>query len=650
MTQTTLPVAIIGAGPVGLAAAAQLLARGLEPLVLEAGVAIGHAVRSWRHVRMFSPWAFNTDAAARALLEAEGWAAPDPDAYPTGGDLVDRYLAPLAATAALRGRIRTGARVIGVARRDIGRLHDGQGRDAAPLVLHVETCCGMQAIEARAVIDCSGSWYAPNPAGSHGMPAPGEIARADRIAYGIPDVLGAQRIIYAGRTTLVVGAGHSAMNAVLDLGYLAKSEPGTRILWAFRRPLGAVNFGGGARDGLAQRGALGARAQALVDSGAVTALAPFLIDRIGTMDGRLTVTGRQDGTSTTVQADRMIVATGFRPDLSFLREVRLGLDPAVEATPALAPLIDPNLHSCGSVRPHGEAQLRHPEAGFYIAGMKSYGRAPTFLLATGHEQVRSIAAFLAGDVAASRRVELVLPETGVCSTDRAPAASSSCCTPATPQGVCCAPKPELKAEATSCCAPKKPQSACMDTKQTSSAAALQPSFQIRPSSDDDIVAIAAIYGHHVQHGKGSFETEAPSVEDMRQRRVAIVERGLPYLVAVDVGGAVLGYAYAGAYRPRIAYVNTVENSVYVRHDCIGRGIGRTLLHALIERCEALGYRQMIAVVGDSANLASVRLHEAFGFRLIGALRSVGHKHGVWLDTVLLQRSLGEGDQTDPQPS
>jgi glycine/D-amino acid oxidase-like deaminating enzyme len=423
MTASPLPIVVIGAGPVGLAAAAQLLTRGLEPLVLEAGPEIGHAIRAWGHVRMFSPWRYNIDAAARGLLEAEGWAAPEAEAYPTGAELVADYLAPLAA--ALRDHIRTSARVVGVARRDAGRLHNNEGRDASPLVLHVETCCGSQAIEARAVIDCSGTWNAPNPAGSHGMPAPGEIAHADNIAYGIPDVLGAERDTYTGLTTLVVGAGHSAMNAVLDLGNLAKDASGTRILWAFRRPLGAANFGGGARDGLAQRGELGARAQALVESGTVTALAPFLIDRIAAADGRLAVTGRQDGRATTVQTDRIIVATGFRPDLSFLREIRLGLDPAVEATPALSPLIDPNLHSCGTVRPHGEAELRHPETGFYIAGMKSYGRAPTFLLATGHEQVRSIAAFLAGDVEAARRVELVLPETGVCSTNPAPEAA--CC-------------------------------------------------------------------------------------------------------------------------------------------------------------------------------------------------------------------------------
>ncbi|MCB4820148.1 FAD-dependent oxidoreductase [Roseicella aerolata] len=452
MSGSSLPVAVIGGGPVGLAAAAQLLARGLEPLVLEAGPEAGHAVRAWGHVRMFSPWAFNTDAAARALLEAEGWSAPNPDHYPTGAELVADYLAPLAATAALRGRIRTGAKVVGVARRDRGRLHDGGSRDAAPFILHVETCCGIQAIEARAVIDCTGTWQAPNPAGAHGLPAPGETKHAARIAYGIPDVLGTARATYAGATTLVVGAGHSAMNAVLDLVELAKAAPGTRILWAFRRPLAAVNFGGGAKDGLAQRGELGARAQALVESGAVTALAPFLIDRIAEQDGALAVTGRQEARATTLRADRMIVAAGFRPDLSFLREVRLALDPAVEATPALAPLIDPNLHSCGTVRPHGEAELRHPDSGFYIAGMKSYGRAPTFLLATGHEQVRSIAAFLAGDVEAARRVELVLPETGVCSTDRTPAgAASACCGPAAEAPVL-AP---LAATGGSCCGPAR---------------------------------------------------------------------------------------------------------------------------------------------------------------------------------------------------
>ncbi|WP_424134986.1 N-acetyltransferase family protein [Roseomonas chloroacetimidivorans] len=187
----------------------------------------------------------------------------------------------------------------------------------------------------------------------------------------------------------------------------------------------------------------------------------------------------------------------------------------------------------------------------------------------------------------------------------------------------------------------------MDTQALPSPAEPLSAIRIRSSTEDDVGAIAAIYGHHVRHGTGSFETEPPGAEEMRRRRADILARELPYLVAEGEGGAILGYAYASAYRPRAAYRNTAENSVYVRHDATGRGIGRLLLAELIARCEALGLRQMVAVVGDSANLASVRLHQAFGFRLVGTLISVGRKHGRWLDTVLLQRPLGDGDGTAP---
>lgn len=149
--------------------------------------------------------------------------------------------------------------------------------------------------------------------------------------------------------------------------------------------------------------------------------------------------GDLDGQSTALEVKRIVVATGFRPDLAPLRELRLALDPVVEAPIALAPLIDPNLHSCGTVPPHGFAELEHPDAGFYIAGMKSYGRAPTFLMATGYEQARSIVAPIAGDLAAARDVRLVLPETGVCSSERVLGASASCCGGPAEPGVdaCC---------------------------------------------------------------------------------------------------------------------------------------------------------------------------------------------------------------------
>jgi len=164
---------------------------------------------------------------------------------------------------------------------------------------------------------------------------------------------------------------------------------------------------------------------------------------------------------------------------------------------------------------------------------------------------------------------------------------------------------------------------------------------IRPATDADMDAVAAIYAHHVLHGRASFETEPPTADEMRRRRAAVIARDLPYLVA-EQDGEVVGYAYAGPYRTRAAYANTVENSVYLRPDAIGRGIGRQLLAALIAACEQRGLRQMVAVVGDSANLASIGLHEALGFRRVGVLRDVGYKHGMWLDSVLLQRRLGLG--------
>jgi L-amino acid N-acyltransferase YncA len=184
-------------------------------------------------------------------------------------------------------------------------------------------------------------------------------------------------------------------------------------------------------------------------------------------------------------------------------------------------------------------------------------------------------------------------------------------------------------------------------EQNSAAPATPPAAVIiRPATEADMDAVATIYRHHVLHGTATFETEPPTTDEMRQRRAAITKRGLPYLVA-EGGGRVLGYAYAGAYRPRPAYRNTLENSVYISEEASGRGIGSRLLEALIQQCTALGYRQMVAVIGDSANEASIRLHKAFGFEPIGTLRSVGRKQGCWLDIVLMQLALGDSDRTDP---
>jgi len=422
-----LPVAVIGAGPVGLAAAAHLLSRGLEPLIFEAGDSVGASVRDWAHVRVFSPWAFNIDPAAADLLEADDWVAPPAEEYPTGGEIVERYLEPLAALPAIDGRLVLGARVTAVTRLGIDKLKDA-GREQAPFELIVDHGGIEQRYVASAVIDASGTWTRPNPLGAGGVPAAGERAHQERIAYRIPDVLGADRDRYAGKRVLVIGTGHSAFNALVDLVALRQEAPSTEIVWAVRRDAPGDKLGGGSADQLPERGALGETVRRLVEeTGAVQLVTGFQTRSIDERGGQIVL---GDGARELV-ADEVIATTGFRPDLSLLGELRLDLDDRVEAPRTLAPLIDPNLHSCGTVPPHGVDELSHPDPDVYVVGMKSYGRAPTFLLRTGYEQVRSVVAALDGDWQAARTIDFVLPETGVCNVNRAPAtespAASACC-------------------------------------------------------------------------------------------------------------------------------------------------------------------------------------------------------------------------------
>ena len=433
-----LPVVVVGAGPAGLAAAAHLVDRGLPPLVLEAGSVPGAAVREWHHVRLFSRWGELVDAAAEKLLAPTGWEAPDPDAYPTGADWAQRYLQPLAD--ALDGRVRYRARVTGVARRGWDRVVDA-ARGTEPLTVRVATADGEERIAARAVIDASGTWTSPNPLGGDGLPALGERAAADRIRYRVPDLTDpAERARYGGRRVAVAGSGHSALTALVAFAELAQAVPGTRVDWLLRRGEIGSTFGGGDADQLPARGALGKRAAEAVAAGHITTVAGFRTAAVERDDAGRVVLESFDGARLD-PVDEVVVLTGFRPDLDFLSEVRLDLDPVLQAPRALAGLIDPNVHSCGTVYPHGAVELAQPEPDLYLVGMKSYGRAPTFLALTGYEQVRSVVAAIAGDRAAAERVELVLPETGVCSggglveEEASAEQAGGCCGPAAPEVV-----------------------------------------------------------------------------------------------------------------------------------------------------------------------------------------------------------------------
>ena len=451
-----LPIAIIGAGPIGLAAAAHLAQRGEPFRLFEAAPVVAANLRDWGHVRLFSVWAQCIDAAAATLLERNGWMPPPGNRLPLGRDLVEDYLEPLAATPELAPFIVTSTRVTQISRQGLDRMTTRE-RDGRPFALTIRDAAGnISELLARAVIDTSGTWHNPNPLGASGWPIEGEAEFAERIAYGIPDVSGAGRENYAGLRTLVLGGGHSAAHALIDLANLADEEPSTSMTWAVRGNALTRIFGGGVADQLPARGALGQRLRSLVEAKRLQIELSFASGRLRMNGNGVLVDGlTPEGSRTIGPFDRIIAATGQRPDFSFAREIQLDLDPIVESSRALGPLIDPNLHSCGTVPPHGWRELAHAEPQFFVAGIKSYGRAPTFLLLTGYEQVRSIAAHLAGDQAAADDMRLVLPETGVCNaTLEEVAPGGLCCAGAAPhaEDPCCA-RP-AGAQATACCAGK----------------------------------------------------------------------------------------------------------------------------------------------------------------------------------------------------
>lgn len=444
-----LPIAIIGAGPVGLAAAANVIERGLTPLIFEAGDSVGAAIHKWGHVRLFSSWEHNIDPVSRRLLEPTGWTEPRLTSLPYGAELVEQYLNPLAAIPAINAALHTSSTVTAVSRVGMDKTHS-RDRDTRAFLVRVTTATGtVTDHHVRAVIDASGTWSHPNPLGQAGLLAPGEpeAIAAGLITEPLVDVTGTDRARFTGKHVLVIGAGHSAANTLISLGQLAKNDTGTRISWAVRSSDASRLYGGGDLDGLPARGQLGTRLRKLVEDGHIELHTSFTTTSFTLTGQGMAVTGNTPDGDATLEVDLLIPATGFRPDLDILREIRLELDPIVEAPRELGPLIDPEFHSCGTVPAHGAKVLAHPDKDFYIAGMKSYGRAPTFLLATGYEQVRSIVAALAGDQKAADQVHLELPETGVCSTDL----GGSCDTPAKIN-----PNQDEAAPSSCCPAPEEP--------------------------------------------------------------------------------------------------------------------------------------------------------------------------------------------------
>ncbi|MFJ7471948.1 NAD(P)-binding domain-containing protein [Peribacillus frigoritolerans] len=448
-----LPVAIIGGGPVGLAAAAHLLKKREKFIVLEAGDSVGSSVLEWGHVRMFSPWQYNIDQTAKELLEKSGWTSPNQETLPTGRELVEEYLLPLSNLPEIKEQIMLRAKVVGVAKKAHDKLKTGK-RDTVPFQIYVEVDGDTKVVEAKAVIDSSGTWSNPNPILSNGIWTNAERKLHNQIYYGIPNVFQLENR-YRNKSIMVIGSGHSAINALLELATLQQKFTDTKICWVLRKKQIDEVYGGQEKDGLEARGELGIKIQQLVESGRINILTPFHINGVYPANDKITVAGEMNGEEFTLgDIEEIVVSTGFRPDTTYLNEIRINLDSAVESIEALAPLIDPNIHSCGTVRPHGEQELRHPEKNFYIVGMKSYGRAPTFLLATGYEQVRSVVAYLTGDIEGAKEVRLQLPETGVCSVNLL---SSSCdsdipATETNDRSCCGSPVPvRLEIKNNSCC-------------------------------------------------------------------------------------------------------------------------------------------------------------------------------------------------------
>ena len=401
----TLParntLAIIGAGPMGLEAAAAALDHDFDLHVFEQGEVGSHPI-AWGHVRMFTPWRMNLGPAARRRLERSGWTAPDPEQCPTGNELAERYLQPLAALAEIKPRVHTHAQVVHASRSGAlkGDLTGDRRRRGHPFRLLVRDPGGRESfLHAFSAIDASGVFGQPNWAGDGGIPARSELYLAPQLSYHPDDVLGLARERYAGKRVLVVGGGTSAATTVASLARLASEVPGTGVVWATRRPLNQL-FPPIADDPLSERHALYARARAMArgEDGAVTPIGGARIEgfEFNSATHRYRVTLMIGERPRVEEVDRIIVNTGYGPDDSLYRELQVHECYASRGPMKLsAALAGAGAADCLTVPAFGADALTNPEPDFFILGHKSYGRNPSFLLETGFKQVEDVVAAMA---------------------------------------------------------------------------------------------------------------------------------------------------------------------------------------------------------------------------------------------------------------
>lgn len=385
-------IAILGAGPIGLDAALAAAERGLSFTVYEAGPGAASHVRSWGHVRLFSPWSLNVSPRMRAHLRGAGAEPPDGDVCPTGTELVERVLEPVARLPELASSLRTNVRIVQVGRR--GLLKDdaiGSPRRAEPPFRLLCEMDGREILEhAEVVLDCTGTYGNPNALGDGGIPAVGERAANGRIRRTLPDVR-TDADAWSGRTALVVGGGHSAQTAVRDLAELAEARPGTRVLWVTRSD--RAGPGPLEDDPLPERRRLARTVRELVEgSPAVEWLSEATVQALEDDGGSWKVSlTRGNGTEETVKAHRILSLTGYVGDHSIYRQLQVHECYATAAPMKLAAaLLEQESEDCLAQESPGADTLTNPEPGFFILGSKSYGRNNTFLLRTGWQQVDEV--------------------------------------------------------------------------------------------------------------------------------------------------------------------------------------------------------------------------------------------------------------------